>query len=202
MSNKRGLSVDFPIALCTATFLAEKVWNIEFELKAAGEGSALYEPLQYFTNGKDQFTDTQMRKQRRHLANKTDHILINISLEIGITYPLTSILPISGHALSLSWNLYNPYTLIQSYSLLKTTLEFRMIDKQPYVTTSTKNDEPSVNFQFKSGAFLWSSNPIYNRRHHPWGTLDVIIRCILAAESPHTCERNGTWPLQMSQRKM
>ena len=124
MSNKRGLSVDFPIALCTATFLAEKVWNIEFELKAAGEGSALYEPLQYFTNGKDEFTDTQMRKQRRHLANKTDHILINISLEIGITYPLTSILPISGHALSLSWNLYNPYTLIQSYSLLKTTLEF------------------------------------------------------------------------------
>ena len=51
---------------------------------------------------RDEITDTQMRKQRRHLANKTDHILINISLEIGITYPLTSILPISGHALSLS----------------------------------------------------------------------------------------------------
>ena len=69
--------------LCAATSLAEKVRDIEFELKAAGKDSALSEPTQYFTDSQDvlDWLANTKDRQKRYVANRIRQILTNSSLE-------------------------------------------------------------------------------------------------------------------------
>ena len=69
--------------LCAATSLAEKVRDIEFELKAAGKGSALSQPTQYFTDSQDvlDWLANTKDRQKRYVANRIRQILTNSSFQ-------------------------------------------------------------------------------------------------------------------------